>query len=324
MGAVSDPQLTMRLASPADVGVILDIVHEAFAARPACDPPAAALEETRETIAARLGFSADATGEPATGLIAALDGEDVGALLITFEDDEVVPTAMLHRVSVRPAHRESGVAAAMVRTAAELVTDSGARRLQLMARAEFPTVIDWWRGYGFEIVRDVPLGHILAKDLPARFEVPTAAAMQALGRAVASELRAGDVIVATGELGAGKTTFTQGLAAGLGVGGAVISPTFVLARIHRSLTDGPDLVHVDAYRLGSPAELADLDLDESLASSITLIEWGEGMIKGLTDTWLDLVIRRSGDPADETRVVYLTGIGPRWSGIDLEALEVTR
>lgn len=104
--------------------------------------------------------------------------------------------------------------------------------------------------------------------------VPDAPAMRTLGASVASVCRAGDVVLLGGPLGAGKTTFTQGFAAGLGVAGPVTSPTFVIARVHRSVAHGPDLVHVDAYRLGSLAELDDLDLDSSLAASVTVVEWG--------------------------------------------------
>ena len=105
--------------------------------------------------------------------------------------------------------------------------------------------------------------------------VPDAPAMRTLGVSVASVCRAGDVVLLGGPLGAGKTTFTQGFAAGLGVAGPVTSPTFVIARVHRSVAHGPDLVHVDAYRLGSLAELDDLDLDASLAESVTVVEWGD-------------------------------------------------
>ena len=104
--------------------------------------------------------------------------------------------------------------------------------------------------------------------------VPDAAGMQVLGASVASVCRAGDIVLLGGPLGAGKTTFTQGFASGLEVAGPVTSPTFVIARVHRSVAHGPDLVHVDAYRLGGLAELDDLDLDASLADSVTVVEWG--------------------------------------------------
>jgi tRNA threonylcarbamoyladenosine biosynthesis protein TsaE len=129
--------------------------------------------------------------------------------------------------------------------------------------------------------------------------------MDALGRTLAGALAAGDVVILSGELGAGKTALTQGIGAGLQVVGPVISPTFVLARIHRSLAGGPDLVHVDAYRLTSPEEVDDLDLEATLADSVTVVEWGEGLADHLVATPWRILIERSGDPDDETRTVTI-------------------
>jgi tRNA threonylcarbamoyladenosine biosynthesis protein TsaE len=109
-----------------------------------------------------------------------------------------------------------------------------------------------------------------------RLTAPDAAATRAAGVSFARRLRPGDLVILSGELGAGKTTFTQGLAEGLGVRGPITSPTFVLARVHPSLAGGPALVHVDAYRLGGLDELDDLDLDASFEESVTVVEWGEG------------------------------------------------
>jgi tRNA threonylcarbamoyladenosine biosynthesis protein TsaE len=140
-------------------------------------------------------------------------------------------------------------------------------------------------------------------------EVPTAEAMRDLGRHLAAELRAGDLLVLSGPLGAGKTTLVQGLGAGLGVRGPITSPTFVIARVHPSLTGGPALVHADAYRLGGVAEIDDLDLDASTDSSVTVVEWGEGLAEGLSEDRLEIAIELHGD----ARTVQLTGIGPRWA-----------
>lgn len=126
--------------------------------------------------------------------------------------------------------------------------------------------------------------------LIGRMEVPTSDAMEDLGRALGASLVAGDVLVLTGPLGAGKTTLTRGLAESLGVRGPVQSPTFVIARTHPSLVDGPPLVHMDAYRLGSAAELDDLDID--VARSVVVIEWGRGMAGELADEWWDIEIER--------------------------------
>ena len=307
--------LELRIAeTEADHAAMLDVIHEAFAARKPLDPPAAALTETAESLAELL--------ETGVGILVSDDGVDVATLVLALHGQGSAPdgseAAMLHRVSVLPGARQFGVAAVLVRAAAELAADAGFTFLQLMARSELPEVIEWWRQYGFEIIEDVPLGHLMGRALPVPIEVPTAEAMQNLGERLAHILKAGDVLVATGELGAGKTTLTQGLASGLGVSGAVISPTFVLARVHPG-DGGPNLVHVDAYRLSSPAELEDLDLETSLADSITLVEWGLGFVRDLTDSWLDITIRRSDDPEDDVRTVYVAGMGERWRDVDLKA-----
>lgn len=156
-------------------------------------------------------------------------------------------------------------------------------------------------------------------------------AMHALGERLAEVLRAGDLVVLTGSLGAGKTTLTQGIGRGLRVRGDVTSPTFVIARVHPSTVGGPALVHVDAYRLGSAVEVDDLDLDASLEDSVTVVEWGEGKVEGLADDRLVVeVLRRAGAAGDaegtayddvaEPRTVTISGVGPRWAAVDLEAM----
>ena len=146
----------------------------------------------------------------------------------------------------------------------------------------------------------------------------TADDMVALGRRLAAQLRPGDLVVLNGDLGAGKTTLVQGIGAGLGVRGPVTSPTFVIARVHPSLTDGPALVHAEAYRLASPAEVDDLDLDASLETSVTVVEWGGGLVEGLAADRLEVSIALAapgGGPAgpdQEPRTVRLEGHGARW------------
>jgi len=110
--------------------------------------------------------------------------------------------------------------------------------------------------------------------------VASAESTRGLGARLAAVLRAGDLLILAGDLGAGKTTFTQGVGAGLAVRGPITSPTFVIARVHPSLAGGPALVHVDAYRLGGIAELDDLDLDTSLDDAVTVDEWGEALAEG--------------------------------------------
>ncbi|GAA3581891.1 tRNA (adenosine(37)-N6)-threonylcarbamoyltransferase complex ATPase subunit type 1 TsaE [Klugiella xanthotipulae] len=149
--------------------------------------------------------------------------------------------------------------------------------------------------------------------------------MHDLGIRLGRQLRAGDLVTLTGPLGAGKTTLTRGIGEGLGVRGPVTSPTFVLARTHPSVVGGPALVHVDAYRLASAVELDDLDID--FATSVVVAEWGAGMLDGVADSWLDLVIERptgaagrateeptEGEEPIEPRVITITAVGPRWAG----------
>lgn len=139
--------------------------------------------------------------------------------------------------------------------------------------------------------------------------VPTADDMRAFGQRLADDLVAGDLVVLTGDLGAGKTTLVQGLAAGLGAPGQVLSPTFVIARVYRG--GRVPLVHVDAYRLGSRIEVDDLDLDADVAESVTVVEWGEGLVEGLSEDRIVVTIERSGDESDETRRVTVAASGAR-------------
>ncbi|GJF29335.1 tRNA threonylcarbamoyladenosine biosynthesis protein TsaE [Kitasatospora sp. NE20-6] len=156
--------------------------------------------------------------------------------------------------------------------------------------------------------------------------VATPERMGRLGRGLAALLRPGDLVLLSGELGAGKTTLTRGLGLGLGVRGAVTSPTFVIARVHPSLTGGPALVHVDAYRLGGGLdEMEDLDLDVSLPESVVVVEWGEGKVEQLSDERLEVRIERAigAEAADDDldpRRVTVTGLGARWGGADLTVL----
>lgn len=177
------------------------------------------------------------------------------------------------------------------------------------------------------------------------FVTGTAEATQELAGKLAGLLRAGDLIILSGELGAGKTTFTQGLGRRLGVREGIISPTFVLVRIHPNLPEGPnpggpDLVHVDAYRLATPGEIDDIDLENTMDSSVTVVEWGVDRVEHLADNRLEIeLIRAVGGAApgavviedddfadtfdtdgDEPRTLRLRAVGPRWEGMDLSVL----
>jgi len=159
-----------------------------------------------------------------------------------------------------------------------------------------------------------------------RLQVVDTEAMEAFGRDLGAQLRAGDLVVLTGALGAGKTTLTRGIGAGLGVRGPVQSPTFVLARTHPNLAGGAPLVHVDAYRLGDAALVDDLDLD--FDNSVVVVEWGAGLVDDASESHLEIVIERptgasaaadalsddDGLDADEPRTITVLGYGPRWAG----------
>ena len=148
--------------------------------------------------------------------------------------------------------------------------------------------------------------------VPADLRVATDVAMRDLGRELAGRLRAGDLVILTGPLGAGKTTLVQGIGEGLGVRGPVTSPTFVIARVHPVLAGpGPSLVHADAYRLGSIGEVDDLDLDADVASAVTVVEWGQGLAEGLAEDRLEISIQP--DPDSDVRTVQLIGYGARWN-----------
>jgi tRNA threonylcarbamoyladenosine biosynthesis protein TsaE len=162
-------------------------------------------------------------------------------------------------------------------------------------------------------------------------EIPTREAMHELGRRLAGVLRAGDLVVLTGELGSGKTALTQGIGEGLGVRGPVTSPTFVIARVHPSEVGGPPLVHADAFRLGSLEEVDGLDLDASLDEAVTVVEWGHGLVEGLAGDRLEVTLERSAtapagtdgedaDDVDELRRVSVSATGDRWAGTDLASL----
>ncbi len=144
--------------------------------------------------------------------------------------------------------------------------------------------------------------------IEAQLELPTAADTRSLGARIGRCARAGDLVLLSGPLGAGKTVLAQGIGAGLGVQSGVISPTFVLARVHRK--GRLPYVHVDAYRLGGLAELDDLDLDSDLAESVTVVEWGEGLAERLAAEHLH--VRLAGTPGSDVRTAILRSAGPGW------------
>ncbi|RYC12513.1 tRNA (adenosine(37)-N6)-threonylcarbamoyltransferase complex ATPase subunit type 1 TsaE [Nocardioides zhouii] len=278
--------VVVRRVGPEAAADVLAVVREAFGARPALDPPADALGEDVDSIARLLGRRG--------GFLATIDDVPVGCVVLDPAPDGLV----LRRFGVTPGAQGRGVATALVEAAVDAA--AGRSAVKVVAREELPETVGFWERHDFVVTGRTSPYVELALWLGTTFDAPDADTMRLLGERVGRSLGAGDLVVLTGELGAGKTTFTQGLGAGLEVRGAVTSPTFVIARVHPSLVDGPDLVHVDAYRLGGLDELDDLDLDTSLDSAVTVVEWGSGLAEGLADSRLDVVIERAvGHAADD-------------------------
>lgn len=171
----------------------------------------------------------------------------------------------------------------------------------------------------------------MSDTITATFQVSTSDADQtrSLGEDLGRILAAGDLVMLSGGLGAGKTTLTQGIGIGMGVRGRVASPTFIVARVHPSLSGGPDLIHADAYRIKDLSDLETLDLDSSLDEAVTVVEWGEGKTEAMSDERLSIEVRRaSGGQADTdgdiidlehmddgTRLIVLRAHGHRWDGV---------
>ncbi|MEU0266583.1 tRNA (adenosine(37)-N6)-threonylcarbamoyltransferase complex ATPase subunit type 1 TsaE [Nocardioides sp. NPDC006303] len=312
--------LVFERVGPEAATEVLGIVRAAFSARPPLDPPADALGETEGSMKERLsGFG---------GVVARLDGVGVGAVLM----DPADSTLWLRRFAVLPDQQGHGVAHKMVTYAAGVAGAEGFGDLAVIAREELPETLRFWVRQGFrEISRESPAVRLHRPLNEYVVEALDADAMFELGRRVAGLVAAGDVLVLSGGLGAGKTTFTKGLGAGLGVRGEITSPTFVIARVHPSTVGGPELVHVDAYRLGGMEELDDLDLDTDLDDAVTVVEWGEGLAEGLSKSRLEIrIVRAEADEAPldlveapdgaDPRRVEIVPVGARWRGVDLSAL----
>ena len=284
---------------------VLGVIKGAFGDRPVLDPPSTALEETVESVAAALAEHG--------GLLAVHEGQPVGSLI--FADG---PLLGLRRVGVLADARKHGVASLLAERAEAVARQRGCSGLILEARTELPKTVQFWQRHGYtEVDRNGTRLH-LQRLLPVRLTLPTPEQTTAVGTRLAAVLRGGDLVILAGDLGAGKTTFTQGLGEGLGVRGPVTSPTFVISRVHPSLVGGPTLIHVDAYRLGDSAELDDLDLDTDLDQAVTVVEWGSGLAEALSADRLEVTLSRA---ADEVRTMTVSPVGARWTGVDLELAE---
>ncbi len=281
------------------------LVVAAFGARRRLDPPSTALAETVASVSAALAEHG--------GVLATLDGRPAGSILLEPRGERLG----LRRVAVHPRAQGHGVATALVDTAERVAAARGHTGVELAARTELPATIRFWEHHGYGEVEHHGTSVTMAKELPFGVALRTADDTRALGATLAGVLRAGDLVLLGGDLGAGKTTLTQGLGAALGVRGAVTSPTFVIARVHPGDAGGTALVHVDAYRLGDSAELDDLDLDAALEGSVTVVEWGRGLAEALADDRLEVALARSHRDDDETRHAVVTPVGARWVGSGL-------
>ncbi len=324
--------LRVAKAVAGDAPVVRDVIRAAFAPRPQLEPATTALDETVDSVAEALRRHG--------GLICTVDGEPAGVLLFATSAAAVDAgagggVAVLRRLSVVPHRQSHGVASALVDAAEEVAAVRGYDDIRVAVRAALPETMGFWRRRGYAELDATGGSHIqLGKALPFEVFTADADATRAVGGAIGACARAGDVVVLTGELGAGKTTFVQGLGVGLGVRGDVTSPTFVISRVHPSLGIGPALVHVDAYRLGDGAELDDLDLDSLVAGAVTVVEWGEGIAEALSDDRLRVHLGRTrgdspGGPDGggseghgvgggiDTRRISVTPVGARWFGSGL-------
>lgn len=311
---MTDPDISW--VGPSAAPDVLAVVRAGFGARPPLDPPSTALDETPESVERALADD--------HGVLVRLDGEPAATLMVRRDG----PVAHLSRVAVHPHRQSRGIARAMVSFVERELAARGVGEVRITARPELPATVRFWERQGY-LERGHDRVHVLMSHLlPVSYDLPDAAATRTFGMRLASLLTHGDVVILTGELGAGKTTLTQGIGAGLDVRGAVTSPTFVISRVHRSHGSGPLLTHVDAYRLGDQAELDDLDIDAYVEAGVTVVEWGDDIAENLAADRLHVHLGRTrGDVVGpgvgeklDPRIATLTPVGLRWFDVDLTAL----
>jgi len=287
-----------RIRGEVDAGEISALTRAAFQGQQALTPPSGALSETTDQIRADV---ADEGG--------VLLRDDSGALVATCRVRRLGLAWVVRRCAVDPSYRGLGLGRRLVEAAQDWAAEEGAVRIHVGVRDALTDNRQFWERLGYApLMSHGGFWTELVHPLPMLLTSPDQT--QQLGARLAVELRAGDLLVLNGPLGAGKTALTQGIGAGLDVRGAVTSPTFVLARVHPGVLP---LVHVDAYRLrdaGGRLELDDLDLDASLEDSVTVVEWGEGLAEALAESRLEVHLER---PDEDVRTATIRPVGPRWS-----------
>ncbi|MCU1671923.1 MAG: ATPase or kinase [Frankiales bacterium] len=286
-----------RVFGTAPVDEVRELTRRAFEGQPVT-PSSGALSESSETVA-------DDFGEHGGLLVR----DEAGRLVATCRVRRLGLAWVVRRCAVDPDLRRSGLGRQLVDAAHTWAAEEGAVRTHVGVRDELADSRAFWESSGYAPLASHGFWTELVRPLP--LVLPGPEATYELGRRLVADLRAGDLLVLSGPLGAGKTALTQGIGAGLGVRGHVTSPTFVLARVHR----GPlPLVHVDAYRLresgSSRLELDDMDLDADLPDSVTVVEWGEGLVEELAEARLEVTLAR---PDDESRTASVRPVGRRWS-----------
>jgi len=293
-------KISVRPATPRDVELVSRLTRDAVEAGAGFGPFDPGQETTAE-LGAQLTAGA--------GLLAFAADRPLG--VVRQWPDATHPSRLgwVGKLAATKQPRQGEVTAALLAAAADRGARAGRTALRAVVSRADSAGRQNLEAQGWQVLQ--PNGEWLTYGLPLARSVPDAAAMHRLGRALSRLLRAGDLVVLAGSLGAGKTTLAQGIGAGLSVQGRITSPTFVLAREHAGRLP---LVHVDAYRLGSLAELDDLDLDTTMLEAVTLVEWGDGLVESLTDGHLLVHLRRSQDSVDERRWVVLRATGPAWTG----------
>jgi tRNA threonylcarbamoyladenosine biosynthesis protein TsaE len=304
--------ITFRSAKADDAAHVHAVTQAAYRASPPLDPPSSALRESVDDVSAHLAEYG--------GVIGFDDERPVASLRFRFEDSDGSRVAWLRRVGVSPELWRHSVGTQLVAYAHALLARRGdVDELRIGVRKARPGSRRFWESLSYTASHEGAHDYWdeLARVPPYEGPVASADSMQMLGRRLATLLGPGDVVVCSGALGAGKTTFAQGLAAGLGVSAAVTSPTFVLARTHKTPT-GLSFVHADAYRLGAVAdplaELDALDLDATLDEAVTLVEWGEGLAERLAANRVEV---RIDFVSDDERSIVIDALGRRWAGIDV-------